>query len=117
MVSEAIEAQEQKFAFERGNDSDEQLLAYLQFCSQLLGHSPWPREILGGALIGQRFGCWENALQKAKLPQPTTPDKITSFARYQEEVERQKTIYREKKAAKKQKAQQRLNAQKQKQSV
>ena len=117
MVNEAIDASEQEFAKNRGGDSDGQLLEYLRFCAKALGHTPWPREILGGSLIVQRFGCWENALQKAQLPRPTTPDKVTSFARYLEETERQKAAYREKKAAKKQKAQQRLKAQKEKQSV
>ena len=117
MVNEALEAQEQEFAQNRGSDSDEQLLAYLQFCTQLLGHTPWPREIVGGSMIEARFGSWQMAIVKAKLPMPTTPDKLTGFARYQEEEERQKIRYREKKAAKKQKAQQRLKAQKEKQRI
>ena len=117
MVNEALEAQEQEFAQNRGSDSDEQLLAYLQFCTQLLGHTPWPREIVGGSLIEDRFGTWQTAIAKAKLPLPTTPDKLTGFTRYVEETERQKAAYREKKAAKKQKAQQRLKAQKEKQKA
>ena len=117
MVNEALEAQEQEFAQNRGSDSDEQLLAYLQFCTQLLGHTPWPREIVGGSLIEERFGTWQTAIAKAKLPLPTTPDKLTGFTRYVEETERQKAAYREKKAAKKQKAQQRLKAQKEKQKT
>ena len=105
MVNEALEAQEQEFVCNRGNDSDEQLLAYLQFCTQLLGHTPWPREIVGGSLIEDRFGTWQTALIKAKLPKPSTPDKTSGFARYQEQTQRQKELYREKKAAKKQKNQ------------
>lgn len=117
MVNEALDAQEQEFFHNRGNDSDEQLLDYLLFCAQLLGHTPWPREIVGGSLIKQRFGSWEMALAKAKLPKPVHPDKLTTFARYAEETERQKVAYREKKVAKKQKAQQRLKVQKEKQKV
>ena len=117
MVREALDAQEQKFSRNRSGDSDEQLLDYLRFCASVLGHTPWPREIVGGSLIDQRFGSWQVALGRAKLPPPSTPDKVTGFARYQEETERQKVSYREKKAAKKQKAQQRLNAQKEKQAV
>ena len=117
MVTEALEAQEQEFAMNRGGDSDEQLLEYLRFCARLLGHTPWPREIVGGSLIARRFGTWQAALQKARLPAPSTPDKVTGFARYQKETERQKALYREKKAAKKQKTQQRQKAQKEKQSV
>ena len=105
MVNEALEAQEQEFACNRGNDSDEQLLGYLCFCASLLGHTPWPREIVGGSLIEDRFGTWQTALIKAKLPKPSTPDKTSGFARYQEQTQRQKELYREKKAAKKQKNQ------------
>ena len=115
MVKEALEAQEQEFAQNRGGDSDEQLLMYLRFCSELLGHTPWPREIIGGSMIEQRFGSWETALAKANLPKPATQDKLTVFARYIEETERQKAAYRKKKVAKKQKAQQRLKAQKENQ--
>lgn len=115
MVNQALEAQEQEFASSRSLDSDEQLLDYLRFCASVLQHTPWPREIVGGSLIEQRFGSWPNALLKAKLPAPNLPDKVTGFARYQEETQRQKVLYREKKAAKKQKAQQRLKAQKEKQ--
>ena len=117
MVNEALEVQEQEFACNRGNDSDEQLLSYLCFCAGILGHTPWPREIVGGSLIEKRFGTWQTAIVKAKLPMPTTPDKLVGFARYQEEEERQKAQYREKKAAKKQKAQQRMKTQKEKQHI
>lgn len=117
MVNEALDAQEQEFAQNSGGGSDEQLLAYLQFCAELLGHTPWSREIIGGRLIENRFGSWEEALVKAKLPKPTTQDKLTGFARYIEETERQKVVYRQKKAAKKQKNQQRQKIQKEKQSV
>ena len=117
MVNEAVDAQEQEFVCNRGNDGDEQLLGYLCFCASLLGHTPWPREIVGGSMIEARFGSWETALANAKLPMPTMPNKLTGFTRYVEETERQKIVYREKKAAKKQKAQQRLKAQKEKQKT
>ena len=117
MVNQALEAQEQEFTRNRNGDSDEQLLDYLRFCASVLQHTPWPREMVGGSLIEQRFGTWQNALLKAKLPMPNTPDKVTGFARHQEETERQKVLYREKKAAKKQKALQRLKARKEKQAL
>lgn len=117
MVNEALDAQEQEFTANRGADSDEQLLSYLQLCAKALGYTPWPREIVGGSLIEQRFGSWQTAIEKANLPMPTTPDKLTGFARYQEEEARQKIRYREKKAAKKQRARERLKIQKEKQSV
>ena len=105
MVNEALAAQEQEFTANRSADSDAQLLGYLCFCAGMLGHTPWPREIVGGSLIEKRFGTWQIALLKAKLPKPSIPDKTSGFARYQEETLRQKELYREKKAAKKQKNQ------------
>ena len=114
MVTQALEAQEQAFGQEHGSDTEEQLVAYLQDCALRLGHTPWPREIAGGGMIEERFGTWRNALAKAKLPAPNTPDLYQSFARVQEETERQKALYRKKKAAKKERHQQRLKAQKEK---
>jgi len=107
MVNEALEAQEQEFAQNRGSDSDEQLLAYLQFCTQLLGHTPWPREIVGGSLIEQRFGSWEHALSAAGLPYPYGENKPAVFLRVEQEEARQKEIYRRRKAEKKLQSQQR----------
>ena len=117
MVNEALETQEQTFGLDHDADSDEQLLTYLRECALRLGHTPWPREIAGGSMIEQRFGTWKTALLQAKLPQPSTPDKVSGFIRIQEETERQKQLYREKKAAKKQRAQQRMKAQKEKQPL
>ena len=74
-------------------------------CAQVLGHSPWPREIVGGDQIERRFGSWERAMVQANLPMPSHPDKLTTFVRHQEEVARQKELYRQKKAEKKKKAQ------------
>ena len=108
MVNQALEVQEQEFTASRSSDSDEDLLEYLRFCASVMGHSPWPREIVGGLLIQQRFGTWENALVAAHLSLPTAPDRISGFVRYQAEVLRQQEIYRQKKAAKKLRAQKRM---------
>ena len=117
MVNAALEAQEQAFRQEHGSDTGEQLLAYLRECAHRLGHTPWPREIVGGCMIEERFGTWQDALAKANLPPPNTPDLYHSFTRVQEETERQKILYREKKVAKKERHQQRLKAQKEKQKI
>ena len=102
MVKESMEAQESEFARIRGTDTDEQLLVHLRLRAEQLGHMPWPGEMVGGSLIESRFGTWESALEKAGLHLPVTPNKLTAFGRYQEEVKRQQLIYREKKAAKRQ---------------
>ena len=114
MVTESLQAQEQQFAQAHENDAEEQLLAYVRECAGKLGHSPWPREIVGGEMILARFGSWELVLQKANLPQPTTTNRISGFARYRREVEQQKLVYRQKKAIKKKKARQRLREQEEK---
>jgi hypothetical protein len=74
--------------------------------------------MIGGSFIEQRFGSWKNALLKAKLPHPRTPDHLSTFARFQEERANQEAIYRQRKAEKKLRAQQRQAQQsKKKQSV
>ena len=117
MVTQALQAQEQRFYEVHAADTEEQLLTYLCRCAAALGHTPWPREIVGGVWIEQRFGTWQAALRKAKLPLPSTPDSPSTFVRIREERARQEIAYRQKKAEKKQRAQQRLRAQKEKQSV
>lgn len=107
MVTQALEAQEQKFLDAHAADTDEQLLTYLRQCATALGHTPWPREIAGGSYIEQRFGTWKAALLKAKLPRSSIPDNISGFARIQEERAKQEVLYRQKKAAKKLRTQQR----------
>jgi len=101
MVTQALEAREEQFRQEHGSDTDAQLLAYLRMCAATLQHTPWPAEILGGKVIAERFGSWEKALSAAKLPNPQTEDKPSTFLRVRREEERQKEIYRRRKAAKK----------------
>ena len=117
MVFQALEDQEQAFQQEHESDSDEQLLMYLRACAIRLRHAPWPGEIVGGSYIEERFGTWHRALLLAKLPQPCTPNKQKSFARFQEEAERQKEVYRQRKAEKKILAQKRLAQQAEKKKV
>lgn len=108
MVLQALEDREQEFRQAHESDTDEQLLTYLRSCAFRLNHSPWAGEIDGGKMIEQRFGSWNRALSLAKLPSPRTANQPKSFARVQEEVERQKEVYRQRKAEKKAQAQNRL---------
>lgn len=107
MVTQALEKQEQEFLEAHSTDTDEQLLTYLRQSAVQLGHAPWPREIVGGSYIEQRFGTWKNALLRAKLPRPSIPNDLSGFVRIQEERARQEVAYRRKKAEKKLRAQQR----------
>ena len=101
MVQDALEQQEQEFRQQHESDTDEQLLAYLRAWAIRLHHSPWPDEIVGGRFIQERFGSWNRALLLARLPAPKTANQSKSFARVQEEIEKQKEIYRQRKAQKK----------------
>jgi len=68
MVRQALEAKESAFRLEHENDTDEQLLTCLVDEARRLHHTPWPREIVGGTLILERFGTWEHAVTAAGLP-------------------------------------------------
>ena len=111
MVQEALEAQEQAFRQEHENDTDQDLLAYVRANAFRLNHTPWPGEIPGGSYIEERFGSWNLMLAMAKLPVPRTANQQKNFARYNEEVERQKEVYRQRKAEKQMRAKQRMEQQ------
>lgn len=104
MVAQELDRQEACFAAAHGADSEEALLCYLAEQARKLGHSPWPREIVGGTWLEQHFGSWQEALGRAGLPWPETPDRLTGFARYQQLLEQQKQLYRRRKAEKQQRA-------------
>ena len=101
MVTQALEAKEEAFRKEHGEDTDGQLIAYLQQCAEELQRTPWPGEILGGTVIAERFGSWEKALMAANLPRPKTENKPSTFLRILKEEEHQKEVYRQRKAEKK----------------
>ena len=104
MVQAALDEQEQLFRQQHEADTDAQLIAYLCSCAAQLQHTPWPGEIVGGDFIKERFGTWHQALALAKLPTPRTANQSKTFARVQEETERQKKVYRQRKAEKKMRA-------------
>ena len=114
MTSQALEEAERHFAQEHSNDTEGQFADYLRECAAALGHTPWPREILGGVTIQLHFGNWEKALEKAGLPLPETQDSPGKYVRIREETERQNVFYRQKKAQQRQKAVQHQKAQEEK---
>ena len=110
MVTQALEEQEDAFEQLHKQDTEAALLLYLQTCARNLGYSPRYKEIVGWRLLEQRFGGWNEALQKAGLiPAPRYP--VTKLPRIVEETEKQKELYRQKKAEKKLKNKQRMEAQ------
>ena len=107
MVTLALEAREEEFRKAHSDDTNRQLIVYLQLCASKLQRTPWPGEILGGTVIAERFGSWEKALTAAGLPYPCSEDKPSTFLRFQQEEERQKEIYRRRKTEKKIQSEQR----------
>ena len=95
-----VNRKEERFEEIHGKDTDEALILYLQDSARELGYSPRYKEIIGWGLLEQRFGGWNEALQKAGLiPAPRCP--VTKLPRIIEETEKQKEIYRQRKAEKK----------------
>lgn len=67
----AVRQKNAAFVAAHRSDTDEQLIAYVRQSAQELGHTPYPREIFGGAMIYERFGTWSKVLNAAGLPYPT----------------------------------------------
>lgn len=101
MVRESLAEKNRAFAEQHRPDSDEILLEYLRSCARELGHTPHAQEILGSELLTERFGDWNQTLERAGLPKLTTPDKLSAFRLWTEEEAEQKRIYTQRKAEKK----------------
>lgn len=104
MVQESLERKNNEFIQSHSAEPDGLLLDYLKETAEKLGHAPHQREILGSELLVERFGSWEAALTRARLPMPSTPDKLSAFKLYQDEELEQKQVYAHRKAIKKQMA-------------
>ena len=110
MVTQALEEQENAFEQAHEQDSDESLFLYLQEHTKVLGYAPRYKEIIGWRLLEQRFGGWNEALQRAGLT-PSQRCPVTKLPRIIAETEKQQELYRQKKAEKKLKNKQRMEAQ------
>lgn len=100
MTNAAIRRKNAEFATLHRNDTDEQLIAYLRKCAQELGHTPYPREVFGGAMIGERFGGWSRALDAAGLPYPTHTVSDKGRRIYHKTMKEQSRIFDERQAQK-----------------
>jgi len=110
MVAQALTEQEDLFEQDHGQDSEEELIGYLQDCAGELGYAPRYKEVIGWRLMEQRFGSWNEALQRAGMTSaPRCP--VTKLPRIREVTEKQKELYRRKKAEKKLKNRQRMENQ------
>lgn len=100
MTNAAMRRKDAEFVTAHRDDTDEQLIAYLQHCAQELGHTPYPREVFGGAMIGERFGGWSRAVDVAGLPYPT--HKVSDKGRriYRKTMKEQSRVFDERQAQK-----------------
>ena len=100
MTIAAMRRKDAEFVAAHRDDTDEQLIAYLQQCAQELGHTPYPREVFGGAMIGERFGGWSRAVDVAGLPYPT--HKVSDKGRriYRKTMKEQSRVFDERQAQK-----------------
>lgn len=100
MTNAAMRRKDAEFVAAHRDDTDEQLIAYLQQCAQELGHTPYPREVFGGAMIGERFGGWSRAVDIAGLPYPT--HKVSDKGRriYRKTMKEQSRVFDERQAQK-----------------
>lgn len=100
MTNAAMRRKDAEFVAAHRDDTDEQLIAYLQHCAQELGHTPYPREVFGGAMIGERFGGWSRAVDVAGLPYPT--HKVSDKGRriYRKTMKEQSRVFDERQAQK-----------------
>jgi len=85
-------ALEEQFPLDHANDTNEQLVAYLQNFSKELGRAPNQSEIIGGRYIAQQFGGWRNALAAAGLFLPRAAAQTRNRLIYRKEYDRQTVL-------------------------
>lgn len=116
MVRQVLDEQELNFTRDHAVDSDQQLIAYIRQQAEFLHYTPRYQEIIGWKLISERFGSWQEAVDRAGL-QITSNCPVSKLPRIVQETERQKEAYRQKKAEKKLRAQQRIKQQNEKKKL
>jgi len=90
---EVLRQQENEFAEQHQNDSDEELLAYIREFAQRLKYTPNMCEIIGGEYISGRFNGWNKAVRLAGLPEPrSNPPKPFNRLIYLDELKRQRQL-------------------------
>ncbi len=84
-AKESLRARNAQFALEHGEDSDEELIAYVCREAKRLGISPNAGEIVGGWYISKRFGGWKHVISLSGLPAPKHQAPITKRAIFKED--------------------------------
>ena len=94
-VKEALAQKEVQFAEDHKEDTDDQLLDYLVLFFRKYRYTPNPGEIVGGQYLYRRFGNWENAVCRARLPKPGKQAPLTKRMIYKEEFKRQADLFQQ----------------------
>lgn len=98
---EELQRQQEAFAGEHKEDTEEQLIAYVRGFAKALGRTPNAGEIIGGPYIASRLGGWDAVVQKAGLPRPgMMPEKERRLI-FKQEVKRQEILLRRERQMKK----------------
>ena len=87
-----IQQRELRFAAMHGDDTDEELLAYIREIAGELGHMPNKTEVLGYQYIKKRLGPWPRVLERANLKKP--PKNKKTMKQKRREVEKRRKEYR-----------------------
>ena len=109
-TEEALAQKQREFETLHQHDSDGELLNYLRRCAEEIGRTPNACEVIGGTFLHQRFGSWDQALQRAGLGRPGPAPDFQRRWIYKQEKQRQLELHREKKLLKQQRKQQKQEA-------
>jgi len=93
-TGEALAKQQEAFAVDHRDDTEEQLIAYVQGFAKALGRTPNAGEIIGGPYIAARLGGWDAVLWKADLPKPGMMPQKENRLIFKQEAKRQETLLR-----------------------
>ena len=94
-VKVSLSRQQEAFAAEHKEDTEEQLIAYVRGFANALGRTPNAGEVIGGPYIASRFGSWDCMLRKANLPAPGAMPHMERRLIYKMEVKRQESLLRQ----------------------
>ena len=89
-----LSRQQESFAEEHKDDTEEQLIAYVRGFANALGRTPNAGEVIGGPYIASRFGSWNRLVSKAGLPRPGMMPQMERRLIYKKEVTRQEILLR-----------------------
>ena len=90
---------QERFAEQHRQDTEAQLVAYVQAFARELGHTPNAGEVIGGPYIAARMGGWDRVVEAAGLTKPGKMPEMTNRLIYKKEYRRQVKLMKQEKAA------------------